>query len=160
MVIKKGGKKGKKGKKILDDNIIERALVFKDITEIQEYGQITAMLGNCRCDILCADGKNRLGHIRGNMRKKVYIKTGDIVLLSLREYQDDKCDIIYLYKLKESKKLKLLGELPENFKINDSNDLLEKNDEVDIGIDFEDEDDENTIKIDIKKDFEENFKCI
>ena len=36
------------------------------------------------------DGVTRLGHIRGKMRKKVWVSAGDIVLVGLREYQDDK----------------------------------------------------------------------
>ena len=40
--------------------------------------------------------------------------------------------------------------------------MFEKNDEIDIGIDFEEEEEEgeNIAKIDIKKDIEENFKYI
>ena len=33
------------------------------------------------------DGVKRLCHIRGKMRKKVWVNVGDIVLLGLREYQ-------------------------------------------------------------------------
>ena len=31
------------------------------------------MLGNGRCEVYCFDGKNRLAHIRGKMRKKVWV---------------------------------------------------------------------------------------
>ena len=48
------------------------------------------MLGNGRCECYCFDGVTRLGHIRGKMRKKVWVSAGDIVLVGLREYQDDK----------------------------------------------------------------------
>ena len=33
--------------------------------------QVVRMLGNGRCECYCFDGKTRLGHIRGKMRKKV-----------------------------------------------------------------------------------------
>lgn len=45
----------------------------------------------------CFDGTKRLAHIRGKMRKKVWINQGDIVLLSLRDFQDDKADVIVKY---------------------------------------------------------------
>jgi translation initiation factor 1A len=158
---KTGGKKGKRGKKNPDADT-ERVLVFKDTLELQEYGQIERLLGNCRCEVKCIDGISRLGHIRGTMRKKVWIKVGDIVLISLREYEDAKCDIIYLYKIKESKMLKSYGELPENIKINE--DLVIKEEEEDIGIDFEEEDSEaenaKEDKEKFKKEFEENFENI
>merc|ERR1719378_569699 len=52
---------------------------------------------------MCFDGEKRLAHIRGKMRKKsnalrqVWINQGDIVLLSLRDFQDDKADVIQKY---------------------------------------------------------------
>ena len=52
-------------------------------------------------------------HIRGKMRKKVWVNQGDIVLLSLRDYQDDKADVISKYTADEARQLKKLGELPE-----------------------------------------------
>ena len=70
MVVKKGGKKGKKAKKVKDDNIIERELDFKNVEDNQEYAQVTKLLGNCRCTVFCIDGIERLAHIRGSMTKK------------------------------------------------------------------------------------------
>jgi translation initiation factor 1A len=102
MVInKKGGKKGKKGKRPSEQ--VERKIVFKE--EFQEYCQVTKLLGNCRLEGNCFDGKTRQCNIRGSMRKKIWIKVGDIVIVSLREFEDNKCDIIYLYQPKEVKKL-------------------------------------------------------
>ena len=48
------------------------------------------MLGNGRLEAYCFDGKQRQCHIRGKMRKKVWVGAGDIILVSLRDYQDDK----------------------------------------------------------------------
>jgi translation initiation factor 1A len=52
------------------------------------------MLGNGRLEAQCFDGTRRLGHIRGKLRKKVWINQGDIILLSLRDYQDEKGDVM------------------------------------------------------------------
>ena len=98
-------------------------------------------------------------------KKKQWIKAGDIILVSLREFEQNKCDVIYLYTLKEGRKLKSLGELPENVKINENLDLLEKENEEDIGIDIvedneDDEDDLTQLKEQFKSDFEQNFKYI
>ena len=49
-----------------------------------EYAQVTRMLGNGRLEAFCFDGVNRLCHIRGKLRKRVWIGVGDIVLLGLR----------------------------------------------------------------------------
>jgi len=37
----------------------------------------------------CFDGKDRLCRIRGSLRKITWINVGDIVLIGLREYQDN-----------------------------------------------------------------------
>lgn len=39
------------------------------------------MLGQGRVELQCFDGVKRLGHIRGKMRKRVWIQIGDIVSL-------------------------------------------------------------------------------
>jgi translation initiation factor 1A len=71
-------------------------------------------LGNGRIDAQCFDGVKRLALIRGKMRKKVWINAGDIVLLSLRDFQDDKADVILKYNPDEARMLKSYGELPDN----------------------------------------------
>ena len=58
------------------------------------------MLGNGRLEALCFDGSKRLAHIRGKLRKKVWINQGDIILLSLRDFQDDKADVIQKYTVR------------------------------------------------------------
>lgn len=163
MVInKKGGNKAKKHKKVAN-NEEDRKLVFKDEQQFQEYAQITKVLGSGRFEVQCFDGKTRLSIIRGNMRKKVWVKSGDLILVSLREYEDAKCDIIYLYKPKEVNKLKNLKEIPENVKVNE--DMVDKEETKDIGFDFVEEGEEDDFeelrkKEDFKKDFELNFESI
>jgi translation initiation factor 1A len=101
------------------------------------------MLGNGRLEALCFDGEKRLAHIRGKMRKKVWINQGDIILLSLRDYQDEKGDVIMKYTADEARSLKAYGELPEHAKINETdtyaNEGLEDNVEFDEDRESEDE---------------------
>lgn len=85
-----------------------------------EYAQVLKMLGNGRLEALCFDGEKRLAHIRGKLRKKVWINQGDIILLSLRDYQDEKGDVILKYSADEARSLKAYGELPESAKINET----------------------------------------
>jgi translation initiation factor 1A len=47
------------------------------------------------------------------MRRKVWIQPGDIVLCSLREFQNKKCDIILKYLPDEVKQLKAQGQIPD-----------------------------------------------
>ncbi|CAA7023082.1 unnamed protein product [Microthlaspi erraticum] len=77
------------------------------------------MLGNGRWDAMCIDGIKRLCHIRGKMHKKVWISAGDIVLVGLRDFQDDKADIILKFMPDEARLLKAYGELPDNVRLNE-----------------------------------------
>eukprot|EP00608_Synchroma_pusillum_P006894 CAMPEP_0198425644 /NCGR_PEP_ID=MMETSP1452-20131203/4693_1 /TAXON_ID=1181717 /ORGANISM="Synchroma pusillum, Strain CCMP3072" /LENGTH=144 /DNA_ID=CAMNT_0044146003 /DNA_START=111 /DNA_END=545 /DNA_ORIENTATION=+ len=107
----KGGKNWKKGKKA-DLEETRRELVYRD--EGQEYAQVVKMLGDGRCDIYCFDGQARKGLIRGTMRRRVWINVGDIILVSLREFQDDKADVIHKYSTEEARVLKQQREIPES----------------------------------------------
>lgn len=107
----------------------------------QEYAQVVKMLGNGRCECFCFDGVTRLGHIRGKMRKKVWITAGDIVLVGKRDFQDEKVDIVHKYSADEARNLKQYGELPETARINETAvdmAMAGDDDDDDIGIDFDD----------------------
>ncbi|KAL2241185.1 eukaryotic translation initiation factor 1A-like [Sesamum indicum] len=95
----KGGKNRKRGKNEADDE--KRELVFKE--DGQEYAQVLRILGNGRCEAMGIDGVKRLCHIRGKMHKKVWIAAGDIILVGLRDYQDDKADVILKYMPDEAR---------------------------------------------------------
>lgn len=81
-------------------------------TEDQVYGKVTKLLGSCRMILKCVDGVERVGHVRGSMQKKIWIGQGDVVLLSLRAFQDGKGDIVHKYHPEEVYGLREAGELP------------------------------------------------
>merc|ERR1712135_65675 len=91
-------------------------------------------------EALCFDGTKRLCHIRGKLRKKVWINAADIILIGLRDYQDAKADVILRYSPDEARSLKAYGELPESAKINETNLDEESGDEIDFA-DVSDEED-------------------
>ena len=78
--ISQGGKNRRRGKNENDDD--KRELVFRE--DGQEYAQVIKMLGNGRLEAMCFDGEKRLAHIRGKMRKKVFIVVALIRMLSDR----------------------------------------------------------------------------
>jgi len=129
----KGGKNRRRGK---NENEEKRELVFKE--HGQEYAQVLRMLGNGRLEAQCVDGVKRLCHIRGKMRKKVWVNTGDIILLGLREYQDEKADVIQNFMADEARSLKAYGELPESIRVNETDTFGEENGENDEYFDFDD----------------------
>merc|ERR1711988_1282957 len=139
-MVKNKGKGGKNRRRGKNDSEAKRELTFKE--DGQEYAQVTRMLGNGRLEAFCFDGVNRLCHIRGKLRKRVWIGVGDIVLLGVREFQDQKADIILKYDGDEARSLKTYGELPDTVQINAGTEMLEGEEFGDDNFDF-DEDADN-----------------
>jgi translation initiation factor 1A len=79
MPNKKGGKKYKKS------NHASTELVLFEKQSDQMYGRVIKLLGGCNVLVYCNDDIQRLCHIRGSMRKKVWISSGDIVIISIRD---------------------------------------------------------------------------
>ena len=70
------------------------------------------MLGNARVLVKCLDGVIRVGRIRGKMKRKVWIGVGDLILVSLREFDNKKCDVILKYLPEEVRQLKAQNCIP------------------------------------------------
>ena len=155
----KGGNKRKKGKKpVLQE---DRELRFAN--ESEEYAQITKILGDGRFQCKCADGIDRIAHVRGKFRKRVWLANGDIILVSLREFEPEKCDVVEKYKDKELAKLKSNGEIPDSFTLpSSSNEEKENIGESDIKFEEEEKvitkkkEDSNGFDIDSEEENEEN----
>lgn len=109
---------GSGAKKAASKNSLQSARQIPFREDLQDYGIIQNLLGNGRVRVLClTDKTERLGTIRGSMYKKVWINKDDLVLVSLREYQDDKCDIIFKYTPDEAKVLKKHNEIPKDLEV-------------------------------------------
>ena len=107
----KGGKNFKKGKKGAGAEV-QRHLLYKDDSGIQDYALVKKKLGDCR--FTCVAQKNSIDilcHVRGKMKKRIWINEGDIVLITLREYEDGKADIIHKYSPEDANVLRKNGDL-------------------------------------------------
>ena len=141
----KGGKNRKKTKAQQDRE--RRELQFKE--DGQEYGQVLRLLGSGRVEVYCIDGKKRTCLIRGSMRNRVWIHTGDILLIGLRDFGDDaKGDVMLKYYDVEALELQELGELPESIRIAEGGFSYSDDDEegFDAAGGGEDDDDEEEKK--------------
>jgi len=100
---------GKRRKKAASKNFAgdrqKRTIQTKD--EFQEYGIVEKMLGDMRCSVLCSDATVKTCHIRGKFKRRVWINVGDTVLISLREFEDGKADIVHKYTADEAEILKM-----------------------------------------------------
>lgn len=97
-----------------------------------EYAFVKKALGDCRFELICYDKKERQGRVCGKMRKKVFVKINDIVLIGLREFEDNKCDIQQKYTNDQVKTLIKQNMLTENFVNQGNSDYVDNDDEDDI----------------------------
>ncbi|ODV86320.1 hypothetical protein CANARDRAFT_190830, partial [[Candida] arabinofermentans NRRL YB-2248] len=143
----KGGKNRRRGKN--ENTSQKRELIYKE--EFQEYAQISKMLGNGRVEASCFDGTKRIAHIRGKLRKKVWMAQGDIILVALRDFQDDQCDVVHKYNSDEARTLISQGELPETAKINQTDTFGGDDDEdanFEFGADSDEDEEDDELDID------------
>ena len=111
-----GGKNYKKSKQT---GSIDKPFVEKQ--EDQFYGRILRNLGGRRMLVYCNDNKTRMCHICGAMKKFNWINIGDLVLISLRDFEKkvepserdryEKGDIIHKYDSDHLGKLKKLPDI-------------------------------------------------
>jgi translation initiation factor 1A len=98
---------GKK-KVISEEDISEMVLpVANDV-----LGVAVKLLGYDRVLVRCQDGHERLCRIRGKMKRRVWIREGDVVLVSPWDFQSDKRgDIIWRYTRAQAEWLRKNGYL-------------------------------------------------
>jgi initiation factor 1A len=120
-------------------------------SEFELYAQVTRVLGNGMCHVLCAnDGQTRLCHIRGKFRGRGkgdnIVKNGSWLLVGLREWENSSgtgkkiqnCDLLEVYNDSEKDKLKLTVKI--DWSAFTSNDNKNMNlDEGETGLVFTDE---------------------
>lgn len=85
-------------------------------SEYEVYAYVIKLLGNCRVLVLCDNGKEAVGVIRGSMRrfnKRILIETGDIIAVSIRDYQTGKVDIVHKYNAEQCKILIINKEISD-----------------------------------------------
>lgn len=61
-------------------------------------GVIDQRLGASRMRVKCFDGKVRICRVPGRMKRRLWIREQDIVLIEPWEYDNDKGDIIFKYR--------------------------------------------------------------
>jgi translation initiation factor 1A len=96
-------------KKVLSEGEFNR-LVLPGESEV--LGIAIKMLGFDRILVKCQDGHERLCRIRGKMKRRVWIREGDIVLVSPWDFQtDQRGDLIWRYTKGQAERLRREGYL-------------------------------------------------
>ena len=116
----KGGKKHRRGKNTTSEQKIDLP------DEFQFFAYVTKILGNRQvsldyyvpkhCEktnkIIDWTKYSKIGNIRGKMRKRVFVNLGDIVLVTERDFDTSKVDIIEKYQPSQLSYLKSYVDIP------------------------------------------------
>jgi len=96
-------------RKVLNEENLENMLLP---SQNDVLGVAIKMLGFDRIMVKCQDGKERLCRVRGKLKRRVWIRDGDIVLVSPWDFQSDsRGDIFWRYRRNQTEELRLKGYL-------------------------------------------------
>jgi len=96
-------------KKVLSEDELSE-MVLPSANDV--LGVAVKLLGFDRVLVRCQDGHERLCRIRGKMKRRVWIREGDIVLVSPWDFQFDKRgDLIWRYTKAQAEMLRKKGYL-------------------------------------------------
>ena len=117
------------------------------------------ILGGRRVSVLCEDGETRLARIPGKMRRRQWVREGDLIIVWPWDFQDSKADVKHRYTKTQAMYLSRKGVLPDDvdvFGMNVTHDdddehddifgiVEEEIDDVDDMFESEDEDDDDEV---------------
>ncbi|HUV33522.1 MAG TPA: translation initiation factor eIF-1A [Candidatus Desulfaltia sp.] len=83
------------GKKLVKTEVdIRKRMMYPNKNDI--LGIVIKNYGQTRMNIKCQDGETRICRVRGKMKKRVWVREGDVVLVSPWDFQAaEKGDIIF-----------------------------------------------------------------
>src|SRR3990167_11224515 len=81
--------------------------------EKEVLGVLDQRLGGSRLRARCFDGKTRICRIPGRLKRSLWLREGDVILIAPWDYDNDKGDVLYKYRKGEVNILKQKGLLKE-----------------------------------------------
>lgn len=90
---------------------------FPNHKEGEIFGVADQLLGASHIKVMCEDGTSRIGRIPGKIRKRMWIREGDLLIVRPWEFQDDKADIKYRYTKTQASYLHRRKAIPKTLDI-------------------------------------------
>tara|TARA_B100001094_G_scaffold295914_1_gene317654 strand:+ start:197 stop:664 length:468 start_codon:yes stop_codon:yes gene_type:complete len=69
--------------------------------------------GGSRLQLICEDGKRRMGRIPGKLRRRMWVRENDLLIVVPWSFQDTKADVKFRYTPTQTSNLKRKGKIPE-----------------------------------------------
>ena len=77
--------------------------------QVQLFGRVIKLVGGDNIIVKCTDGKVRTCRIRGKIKRRMWIRDNDLVLVAPWDFQSDSADIIWRYISAHAEKMKAEG---------------------------------------------------
>lgn len=77
------------------------------------FGIVEKLSGASRLTVMCEDGYTRNARIPGKMKKRMWIRERDLVVVKPWEFQNEKADVVYRYTQTQANYLSRNNLLPE-----------------------------------------------
>ncbi len=81
------------------------------------FGIANQLLGAARIRVMCEDNVSRMGRITGKMKKKMWIREGDLLILRPWGFQEGKADILFRYSRTQAQYLARRSLLPASVNV-------------------------------------------
>ena len=81
------------------------------------FGIASQLLGAARIRVMCEDNVSRMGRITGKMKKKMWIREGDLLIVRPWGFQEGKADILFRYSRTQSQYLARRNLLPTSMNL-------------------------------------------
>mgnify|MGYP001162213745 CR=1 FL=1 len=109
---KKGkGKHGKKDNNQVDEANLRVTLPYKPKGEM--FAVAETFQGGSRLQLICEDGERRMGRIPGKLRRRMWVRENDLLIVVPWSFQDSKADVKFRYTPTQTSNLKRRGKIPE-----------------------------------------------
>ncbi len=97
----------------LESDVGPIRVVMPNIKINEMFAIADNILGGRRVSVICADGKTRMARIPGKMRRRQWVREGDLIIVWPWDFQDSKADVKHRYTKTQSIYLSRKGVLPE-----------------------------------------------
>ena len=88
-----------------------------NIKENEMFGIADQLLGASKIRVMCEDGVSRVGRIPGKIKKRMWIREGDLLIISIWDFEPSKCDVKFRYTKTQASNLSKRNKIPKNLDI-------------------------------------------
>ena len=111
--VKPKAKKVKPKKKAKNEGEITLRVSLPYKPKGEMFAVAETFQGGSRLQVICEDGIRRMGRIPGKLRRRMWVRENDLLIVVPWSFQDSKADVKFRYTPTQTANLKRRGKIPE-----------------------------------------------